>query len=139
MRLKEKDGKSDRMKSAWSAKLGGLHKANCTISHHAIKHFGVTRADNCGQLSRSWEMRRNILYSTQGCIHSRRLVWLLNKAKLNFEEADMKSKESRIQLKSMGISELDSPLLVMDDNPLRFLSSNDINSMADKNLLALVR
>ncbi|MCK9586647.1 hypothetical protein [Methanothrix soehngenii] len=51
----------------------------------------------------------------------------------------MRSKESQLQLKSMGISAPDSPLLVMDDNPLRFLSSNDINSMADKNLLALVR
>ena len=130
--------RSDRMKSSWSAKLDGLHKANCTISHHAIKHFGVTRADKCGQLSRSWEMRRNILYSTQECIHSRRLVWLLNKAKLNFEEADMKSKESRVQLKFMGIFELDPPLLVMDDNPLRFLNSGQINSMTDKDLLTLI-
>ncbi|WP_461457776.1 hypothetical protein [Methanothrix sp.] len=51
----------------------------------------------------------------------------------------MRSRESELQLKSMGISDPDSPLLIMDDNPLRFLSSNDINSMADKNLLALVR
>jgi glutaredoxin len=84
-------------------------------------------------------MRRNILYTTEDCTQSKRLLWLLKEANLNFEEVDMRSKESQRQLKSMGISDPDSPLLVMDDNPLRFLSSNDINSMADKNLLALVR
>ena len=84
-------------------------------------------------------MRRNILYTTEDCTQSKRLVCLLKEANLSFEEADMRSKESQLQLKSMGISDPDSPLLVMDDNPLRFLSSDDINSMADKNLLALVR
>jgi glutaredoxin len=84
-------------------------------------------------------MRRNILYTTKDCTQSKRLLWLLKEANLNFEEVDMRSKESQLQLKSMGISDPDSPLLVMDDNPLRFLSSDDINSMADKNLLALVR
>ncbi|MFZ2536438.1 hypothetical protein [Methanothrix sp.] len=84
-------------------------------------------------------MRRNILYTTEDCTQSKRLLWLLKEANLNFEEVDMRSKESQLQLKSMGISDPDSPLLVMDDNPLRFLSSDDINSMADKNLLALVR
>ena len=84
-------------------------------------------------------MRKNILYTTEDCTQSKRLVWLLKEANLNFEEVDMRSKESQLQLKSMGISDPDSPLLVMDDNPLRFLSSDDINSMADKNLLALVR
>jgi len=84
-------------------------------------------------------MKRNILYTTEDCTQSKRLLWLLKEANLNFEEVDMRSKESQLQLKSMGISDPDSPLLVMDDNPLRFLSSDDINSMADKNLLALVR
>jgi glutaredoxin len=84
-------------------------------------------------------MRKNILYTTEDCTQSKRLLWLLKEANLNFEEVDMRSKESQLQLKSMGISDPDSPLLVMDDNPLRFLSSDDINSMADKNLLALVR
>jgi len=84
-------------------------------------------------------MRRNILYTTEDCTQSKRLLWLLKEANLNFEEVDMRSKESQLQLKSMGISDPDSPLLVMDDNPLRFLSSDNINSMADKNLLALVR
>ena len=84
-------------------------------------------------------MRRNILNTTEDCTQSKRLVCHLKEANLSFEEADMRSKESQRQLKSMGISDPDSPLLVMDDNPLRFLSSDDINSMADKNLLALVR
>ena len=84
-------------------------------------------------------MRKNILYQTDECVQSKRLVWLLNEAKLDFEEADIESKESKRQLKSMGIPNLDSPLLIMDDNPLRYLSSHQINSLTDKNLLALIR
>ena len=65
-------------------------------------------------------MRRLILYSTGECIQSRRLVSLLSNARLKFEEADANNLESRLKLDSMGISNLGSPLLVMDDNPLKF-------------------
>lgn len=84
-------------------------------------------------------MRRNILYLNHECTQSKRLAWLLKKANLDFKKVDIKSTESQRKLKSMGISDMDSPLLIMDDNPLRYLSSEQINSMTDKNLLALIR
>lgn len=97
--------------------------------------FGQATSANSKEL----EMRRLVLYSTGECTQSRRLVSLLSKAKLKFEEADATSQDSRLKLESMGISGMGSPLLVMDDNPLRFLGPEDINSMADKSLLALIR
>jgi len=131
--------RNGRMKSFWSANSRDSIRLIALNSAYALKHFGAPRQTPRPTLSRSWKMRRNILYTTEDCTQSKRLVCLLKGANLSFEEADMRSRESELQLKSMGISDPDSPLLIMDDNPLRFLSSNDINSMADKNLLALVR
>jgi len=63
-----------------------------------LKHFGAPRQTPRPTLSRSSKMRRNILYTTEDCTQSKRLVCLLKGANLSFEEADMRSRESELQL-----------------------------------------
>ena len=84
-------------------------------------------------------MKKNILYSKEDCVQSKRIALLLKKAELKFEERDLNSREALAWLGSWGIFASRSPLLVIDDNPLRFLDSDHLDSMPDKNLLVMIR
>jgi len=92
-----------------------------------------------GQILREDKMRKNILYAKRDCENGKRLARLLERAKLKFEKRELESSEAISQLKALGICSITSPVLVMDDNPLRFLDSSRLRTIGDKDLLAMIR
>ncbi|HRS84850.1 MAG: hypothetical protein KBI12_05420 [Methanothrix sp.] len=92
-----------------------------------------------GQILREDKMRKNILYAKRDCENGKRLARLLERAKLKFEKRDLESNEAISQLKSLGICSITSPVLLMDDNPIRFLDSSCFRTIGDKDLLAMIR
>jgi len=79
------------------------------------------------------------LFSTKGCNQCKRVENLLKKAGMQFEKIDLKTADGLSRLRCMQIFELQAPILVFSEDPLRYMDAGHIAASSDQTILDVIR
>lgn len=75
------------------------------------------------------------LFSTPTCPQCERVKSILKKAGKDFENQDLSDPANLAELRCLGIFSLQAPILVISEDPLKYLDSNQISALSDEDIL----
>jgi len=75
------------------------------------------------------------LFSTPTCPQCERVKSILKNAGKDFENQDLSDPANLAELRCLGIFSLQAPILVISEDPLKYLDSNQISALSDEDIL----
>lgn len=78
------------------------------------------------------------LFTTPTCPQCQRVKDLLTKTGIDFEQIDLTTPAGLTELRTLDIWELQAPIMVIEEAPLRYLNAGQIESSSDEDLIEVV-
>mgnify|MGYP000909927682 CR=1 FL=1 len=78
------------------------------------------------------------LFTTPTCPQCQRVKDLFTKNGIDFEQIDLTTSAGLTELRTLDIWELQAPILVQQEEPLKYLTAKEIEPLSDEALIAAI-